>query len=63
MLCDEHGWPVIVGVEPEDRSDIERLLALEPLRRRQCGGTQCRCLSPPLCARRTVDTVLMCYRH
>lgn len=28
-LCDEHGWQVIVGVEPgepEDRSDIERLL-------------------------------------
>ena len=29
LLCDEHGWQVIVGVEPgepEDRSDIERLL-------------------------------------
>jgi len=28
-LCDEHGWKVIVGIEPdkpEDISDVERLL-------------------------------------
>jgi len=28
-LCDEHGWQVIVGIEPdkpEDISDVERLL-------------------------------------
>nr|HID12387.1 hypothetical protein [Anaerolineae bacterium] len=29
MLCNEHGWQVIVGIEPdkpEDVSDVERLL-------------------------------------
>lgn len=29
-LCEEHGWKVIVGIEPgepEDISDVERLLA------------------------------------
>ena len=43
-LCDEHGWKVIVGVEPsepEELSDVERLLsgdasdpeAVSPVRR------------------------------
>ena len=52
---DEHGWQVIVGVEPgepEDRSDIERLLgaraALEPLRRRLCGGSRRLATMPPV---------------
>ena len=32
-LCDEHGWKVIVGIEPdkpEDISDVERLLNPSP---------------------------------
>ena len=50
-LCDEHGWQVIVGVEPgepEDRSDIERLLgaraaAAQTLRREPKVGRNALC--------------------